>query len=165
MSFSILSRKSKVLRHNFPPLRSQSWLKEGRSQLVAPSGPGPQTLPSCLAEGARHPRPNCPSGSSGCPNAQWEGPGPTGCIPCRLPLSLGRRGGDRGEVQGLAEGFGALQDSPQPTLWDPHSPANPGPGKLEGLGEKAGIRLLPHSPPNDHHSADHWLHRPLMVAH
>ena len=90
------------------------------------------------------------------------GAGSTGCILCRLPLSLGRRGGGRGEVQGLAEGSGALQDT---VPWDHHSPADLGPGKLEGLGEKAGIRLLPHSPPDDHHSADHWLRRPLLVAH
>ena len=39
------------------------------------------------------------------------------------------------------------------------------PGELEGPREKAEIRLLPHSPPDDHRSADHWLNSPLMAAH
>ena len=34
----------KVPRHNCHPLRSRSWLRGGRSQLVVPSGPAPQSL-------------------------------------------------------------------------------------------------------------------------
>ena len=59
MSFSILSRKSKVLRHNFPPLRSQSWLKEGRSQLAAgylrARSPEPAQLSLLMEPGAQDP--------------------------------------------------------------------------------------------------------------
>ena len=50
----------------------QSWLREGRAQLVAPSGPGPQTLSSCHGQGSQVPRTNCPPGSSGCPNGRGQ---------------------------------------------------------------------------------------------
>ena len=46
MLFSILTRKDKVPRLKFHPSRSRSWLREERSQLAAPSGPGPHVLPS-----------------------------------------------------------------------------------------------------------------------
>ena len=42
---------------------------------------------------------------------------------------------------------------PSPTS----SPAGPRLGKLEGLREKAGICLLPHSPPEDHSTTNCWL--------
>ena len=50
----------------------QSWLREGRAQLAAPSGPGPQTLSSCHGQRSQVPRTNCPSGSSGCPNGRGQ---------------------------------------------------------------------------------------------
>ena len=45
--FSVLTRKAKVPKHNFYPPRSASWLRGGRFQLAASSGPGSETLPSC----------------------------------------------------------------------------------------------------------------------
>ena len=68
---------------------------------------------------------------------------------------------------GVAESFsGTLQDiAPSLFLRPPRSPAGLRLGELEGPGKKAGICLLPHSPPDDHHSADHWLNSPLMVIH
>ena len=55
MLFSVLTRKGKVPRQSIHHPRSQSWLRAGRAQLTAPSGPGPQTLLSVISEGARHP--------------------------------------------------------------------------------------------------------------
>ena len=45
--FFVLTRKGKVPRDNFHSPKSQSWLIRGRYKLVAPSGPGSHTLPSC----------------------------------------------------------------------------------------------------------------------
>ena len=58
--FSVLTRKGKVPRHNFHPPKSQSRLIGGRSQLVAPSGPGSHTLPSCHPCGSQAPKPTGP---------------------------------------------------------------------------------------------------------
>ena len=67
---------------------------------------------------------------------------------CTAAARLGSR-----LVGGLGEGSAALQNTaPQPVLWAPSSAAGPGLGKLKGLREKAGIHLLPHAPPHDHHS-------------
>ena len=57
-------------------------------------------------------------------------------------------------VGGLGEGSGALQDrAPSMFPGAPSSPATWRPvGVLEGSREKAGISLLPHSPPDNHHS-------------
>ena len=41
-----LDKKGMVPMHNFRPPRSQAWLREGKSQLAAPSGPSFHTLPS-----------------------------------------------------------------------------------------------------------------------
>ena len=64
------------------------------------------------------------------------------CNPCRLPLPLGRRGGDGGEVHhhlkawawpvgDLGEAYGALQDT-APCLFPgpPSSPTSLRPGEL-----------------------------------
>ena len=56
MLFSVLTRKGKVPRLNFYPVRSRSWLRGSRSQLAAPSGPGPQPLTSCHCRGNQEPR-------------------------------------------------------------------------------------------------------------
>ena len=158
------------------PSEVQSWLRGGRSQLAVPSGPGPQTLNCnpCL-QGTRCPGPSWPSG---CPNRGGEGPGPTDCDPCRWPMPWGCRGRDEGEVHSLLpQGLGPASGWPwrglwspvghstQPLPWPPRSPAGLRPGELEGPGEKAGICLLPHSPPDDHHSTNRWLNGPLMAAH
>ena len=66
--------KGKVPRHKLHPPRSWSWLRGGRSQLVAPSRPGPQTLPSCHV--CHAPNPLCPQ-SPQVAQAGWAG-GPPG---------------------------------------------------------------------------------------
>ena len=52
--------------------KSRSWLRGGRSQLAAPSGPGPHTLPNCHSWGSQVPRTQLPSGSSGPRNGEVQ---------------------------------------------------------------------------------------------
>lgn len=82
MVFSVLTRKGEVPRHYCHPLKSRPCLRGGRSQLTAPSGPGPQTaqLSSLREPGSQEtqlalkiPRP-----------PGQRGPGLADCIPCRL---------------------------------------------------------------------------------
>ena len=99
--------------------------------------------------------------------------GPADWVLCRLLPLLGGRDRDEWEfhyclkawaqpVGGLGEGSGALQDRALSLFPGPLSSlAGPRPGKLEE--EKAGTRLLPHCPPDDHHYTD-WMHS-LPVAH
>ena len=164
MLFSVLTWKGKVPKLNFHPLRSGSWLREGRPQLVIPSGPGLQTLASCHHWGSEVLRTQA---------GPKPGRGPADWVLCRLLPLLGGRDRDEWEfhyclkawaqpVGGLGEGSGALQDRALSLFPGPLSSlAGPTPGKLEG--EKAGTRLLPHSPPDDHHYTD-WMHS-LTVAH
>ena len=65
---------------------------------------------------------------------------------------------------GLGEGSGVLQDT-APSLFPGHAslPTAQRPSKQEGPVEKARIHLLPHFPPEEHHSASHWLKAPLRV--
>ena len=58
--------------------------------------------------------------------------------------------------------------SSQAVPWDPplpSFPADPQPGALAGTKGEGWIQLLPHSPPDDHHSTDSWLNDLLTVAH
>lgn len=96
MVFSVLTRKGEVLRHYCHPLRSRSWLRGGRSQLTALSGPGPQTaLLSSLREPGTQETQLALKVLS--PPGQ-QGPGLADCIPCRLPWRLNHRGRERGEI-------------------------------------------------------------------
>ena len=72
MLFSVLTRKGKVRKQNFHPLRSWFWLREGRSQLEACTGQGPQTPPSSHRWGSQCPT-HWSSGFSGPPNGGWGG--------------------------------------------------------------------------------------------
>ena len=136
--------------------------------MVAPSGPGPQTLtqPSSLGEPgtqdpagpqapqaaqtvrARSPR-LCPMQPAAAIRSQRQGWGRGWFTAASGPAS-GRRG----------EGSGALQDTPPACSLGPQLTRQPEAGELEGPREKAGICLLPRSPPDDHHSPDHWLNAP-----
>ena len=117
----------------------------------------PKSLKAFISEVARRPT-YWPSGSLSHPKT-----GPTDCDPGKLPVPLGR--GDRGSgeahhcLEAWAEpswwpwwGLWALQDTALSPFWAPSSPAGPRPGQLEGLREKAGIRLSPLSPPHHHRS-------------
>ena len=129
----------------------------GRSQLAAPSGPGPQTLHNCYHWGSQVPRMQPTLRFLRLP--KWWGPGPIECVPCGLPLPLGQRwGGGRGSPtpQGLGQGQQvALARALEPCRTQPpacslgpqSTPAGPRPGKLERR-----IHVLPHCPPEDHHS-------------
>ena len=121
MVFSVLTRKGKIPKHNFHPPRSQSWLRGGRSQLAAPSGPGSHTLP--IPEGTRHPTQLVlsllRSPKRGDQFSQVR----------QTALLLGHRDRERGEVHrllkvwagpaaSLGEGSGALQSTvPQGLSW------------------------------------------------
>ena len=93
------------------------------------------------------------------------------------PWLLGRRDQDGGEVHRCLKAWAKTSEWPWWGLWkalqytDPSlffgpliCPTGPRLGELEGLGKKAGIRLLPHSPPHDQHSAIVWI-LSLTVVH
>ena len=131
MLFSVLTRKGRVPRHSFHPPRSRSWLRGGRSQLAAPSGPGSHTLPSYHHWGSEVSKPTGPQAPRA---AQGGGAGPTDCDPHKLLLILGHRDKDGGEGQhcfkawAKASGWpwwGLLSPawhSPQPVSLVPHHP-------------------------------------------
>ena len=87
-----------------------------------------------------------------------------------IAVMLQRQGRGRGSLLGqgqwgsLGEGSGVLQDT-APSLFPGHTSSLTGQrlGKQEGPVEKARIHLLPHFPPEDHHSTSHWLKAPLTV--
>ena len=102
MLFSVFTRKGRIPKHSFHPLRSWFWLRESRFQLAACTGQGPQTFPSSHHWGSQCPT-YWPSGFSGPPNGGGMGGGShEDCDPGRLTLLLGRRdrdvwGGGAGE--------------------------------------------------------------------
>ena len=92
------------------------------------------------------------------------GAGLAGYDPDGLPLLLGLRG-QEGECFTAASRPGSSQwaasaralepcrKQPPACSLGPQLTHQPRPGELEGPGEMARIGLLPHSPPDDHHSA------------
>ena len=169
MLFSVLTRKGKVPRLNLHPPRSRSWLRGGgpcggrlpcpgaflqhpgwsshqcpgpahEADLSwwRPQGQVPRPRPAVITEETRCPGPNPPQAPQAAQTVVRR-PGPTGCNPCRLRLSLGHRGGDGGEVHchveawggpvdGHGEGSGALQDT-APSLF-PGPPSSPAQGRV-----------------------------------
>lgn len=130
----------------FPLRGPRSGLRGGRSQLVDPSGPGPQTCPAVITEGERSPTQLALRLLK--PPKQWRGGrlGPADCYPGDCQLLLGHRDKDGGEVHsclkagaqpvgGFHKGSGALRDT-APSLFpgSSSSPADTRPGELEGLG-------------------------------
>ena len=132
------------------PLWDQDHGWRGKSQLVAPFRSASQTHLALRL--FRQPK--------------WQGPGPTDCSLCRLPLPLIPRGSDGGQVlhrlKAWAKPCGCpwwglwspAGHSPQPVLWPPRLPAGLRAGGLEVPGEQARIPLLPHCLTEDHHSLD-----------
>ena len=120
MCYSLLwQERTRSQGTKFHPLRSRSWLSGGRSQLVAPAGPGPQTLPNCHQWGSLVPwthlalRP-----------PKWQGPAPTDGAPSRPPLPLvGTGRGRGGSLRCAGQGSGALQNT-APSL-SPGPPDHP----------------------------------------
>ena len=74
----------------FQPVPGPGW--RDSSQLVGPSGPGSQTLPSHYHWGKKVPK------TQPALRPPKLGPGPTHCDPWILPWSFDHRGGDRGDV-------------------------------------------------------------------
>ena len=113
--------------------------------------PDPTQLSSLKKSGAQ------PAGSQA-PQATQSGRlGPADCEPAAETrmgerFTATQRPGLR-LVGDLGEGSDARQDT-APNLFSgaPSSPAGPRLGDLKGLGGKARIPLLPHSPPHGHHS-------------
>lgn len=154
MLFSVLTRKGEVpSKAQLSPQRSSSWLRGGRSQLAASSGPGSQTLPSCHGWGSQAPRtqpePGA-SGSSGRPSGRDQVP---------QAAAIRSKRWDEGEVHhclkvwvqsgGFGEDSGALQDaghSPQPAPCPSVHLLAWGRVNWKSPKEKARILLLPHSP-------------------
>ena len=143
--------------------------KRRQSSATAPQGQVPHTLPTCHPWGSRVSNPSGPQ----CPQAAQVGEtrshrlwprqtdtairSQTGSL---LPQGLGLG------VEGLSEGSGALQDRVSRLLPGPTcSPVGPRLGKLEDLQEKAWICLLPHSPPDDHHTTEPGWIASLRVPH
>ena len=151
MLFSVLTRKGKAPRHNSHTPKFQSWLRGGRAELAAPSGPGCHILPSCHLWGSQASNPNVPQSLQA---AQMGRPGLTNCDPKRWPLLGGHRDRDRGEVhhlsrpgprlvEGLSQGSGAPQDVVSSLFpGPPGSPTGPRLGEFQGLQRKAWICLL-----------------------
>lgn len=90
--------------------------------------------------------------------------------PCRGPLSLSHRGGDGERVTAASRPRLA-----QLRVWRGLEPCRSQPPACSqgsqvtcqpeaGSSEKARIRLLLHSLPEDHHSADHSLKSPLTIT-
>ena len=149
----------------FSPSEVQSWPREGRSQLAAPSGRNPQTLPSLSS--LREPGAQDPT----CPQAPQATQKP-GARSHRLhPMQTA----DATRSQKLWWGSSSPPQNLSPTLaralepgrtqpptcslGSPSLPTCPRPGELKALWEKARVHLLPHSPPlvhsEDHHSPGH----------
>ena len=95
------------------------------------------------------------------------GAGPEERLPGRRLWPSGHRDRDTEEIHltskptqpvgCLGKGSGALQDTAPSLFPGPLSSCfGPRPGELEGTGRKPGS-TLPHSPPQDHSSADRWL--------
>ena len=62
--------------------------------------------------------------------------------------------------------WSSAEHSPQAVPWDPQIIQQPKAGLAGGPPQaKAGVCLLPHSPPDDHHSPNCWLNPPLTVVH
>ena len=123
-------------------------------------------------EGARRLRPNWPSSSSGSCN----GGGRASRAHARQTAATFRsqRQGYRRDSPHLKAGpasglpwrglWSPTGHSPQPVSWTTQLTRWPKARWARGHREKAGIHLLPHSPPQDHSSADGWLNGSLTVA-
>ena len=152
----------------YHPLRSPSWLTESRAWLAAPSGLGPQTCPAIISEGARHPGPNWPSGSSGRPKcgetrSHRRRPRQTAAIRSQR-LGWGKGSWPPRGLGDLGEGSGALQDTALSLFSRPaSSPTGSRLDELEGLREAENY-LLPHSSPHNHCSTVVWISSLTIVS-
>ena len=187
MKFTICSEKrGKGSKAQPSPSAVPSGLRGGRSRLVAPSGPGPQTCSAVITEAVRSPTqlalglfkpPKQRRGGQSCAADCYPGEGQLLLDPAAIGAQ--RQGWGRGSLlpQGRRPASGWLSwglwspagHSLQPVPWVP--PAHlltQGQVSWRASGEKAKTPLLPDSPLEDHHSA---LHRhltenpPLTVTH
>ena len=122
MLFSTLTRKGQVPRHSFHPLKSSPGQEKADLSWQLPQGEIPRPYPACHHWGSQVPRTQPALRLLRPPRSQ--GPGPTDCILCRLPMQRGRRSCDAGVHHHLK-----TWAPPWPGLWSPagHSP-QPVPG-------------------------------------
>lgn len=158
MLLSVLTRKGKALKAQLSP--SESQVLAERTQISAGSSLRVQSQapPTCHHRGSRVPNPPGPQAPRGPQAAHADH------VPGRL-LPSGCRGGDGREVchglkawtqpaGGLGEGSGSpAGHSPEPVLWATAHPLVQG-HVSQRAREKAGIHLLPSSPPQDYNSTD-----------
>lgn len=158
MLLSVLTRKGQVTRHHVRPPGSRSPLRRRRSSVGGPlrtRASDPAQPPPLKAPGAQHPA--SPQA------AQLAG---TRSRSLRLMLFSQSRGWWRASLppQGLGLARGWPWGGPWSLFPGPSSsPAGLSLGELEGLLEKARIRLLPHSLPDEHQSTNHWLNHRLTL--
>ena len=155
-----------------PPASAQVLAEEAGLSWQLPQGLVPRPCPAVIMEGARHLRPNWPSSSSG----SWNGGGRASRAHARQTAAAFRsqRHGYRRDSPHLKAGpasgvpwrglWSPTGHSPQPVSWTTQLTRWPKARWARGHREKAGIHLLPHSPPQDHSSADGWLNGSLTVA-
>ena len=161
MLFSVLIKKAQLWLSKVPVLAkqkqssvdgSQSWLSRGRAQLMAPSGPGPLTLPSCHLWRELGIQPNWPSGSSGHPKRGDQVPQTVTQADCHhhkvAEAGMGKRftAASRPRprlVAGLGGGSGAQQDTAP-------SPLAQGQVSWRVSGRRPGST-------SDHHSTVVWI--------
>ena len=151
MLFCILTRKGIVPRHDCYSLRSKPWVKS-RSQLMAPSGPGPRPCPAVISEGAGHPGPKWPSGSSGCTHGRDRS---SKLHPMQMAAAMRSQRQGRGQGSLMPQGLDPASVQTWQGLWSQeHSPSlfSGTPAQLlartrwaGGSWEKVGMGLLPHS--------------------
>ena len=138
-------------------------LAERRSQLAAPSGPGLQSLSNRHSWGSQPPR---AQPALRPPYSRGKRVGFSDGDPYRQLLPWGRRGRDGGEgrcclkawaqpVSSLGEGFGTCRIRPGLFLGPSVHLLAGGRVSWRAPRKKARSHLLPSSPPDDHHSANH----------
>ena len=155
-----MTRKGKVPGYNFHPPRSQSWLRGGKAQLAAPSGPGLQILSTCHLWGSQAPRTQLVLRLLRLP-MWWR-------LVHRLhpkrPLLSGRRDQDGGEAHWCLKAWAKssgwplkpCRTQPQSALWGSQVTHCASAGWTGGPSGKGWDPLLPHSPPPDYNSTVVW---------
>ena len=128
MLFPVLTRK--VPSHDFHSLRSSPGWEKARLIWWLPQGQVPRLRPAVMAEGARRPGPNWPSGSSGCPNGRGQ---VHRLHPMQTATAMRSQRQNWGSRSSLSQGLGLASGWPcegSRALQDGASSLFPGPSNL-----------------------------------
>lgn len=101
-----------------PGLDPSTSAQAGRFQLVTPSRPGPQTLPSCQHWGSKTARTQ-PALRLLTPSKQW--PGPADCKPKEIAATIKSQRWSLGELRAQGEAEGVSRRAPERSLQPPTS--------------------------------------------